>query len=210
MCFFMTTAFIHNESFDFSTILFLTSFASFYFIKNTPFPSQINNQPTTTKFLSWRILDLSVALAYSMLTVYGKQNRSLSAAAALLRGYHRVCPVSKVERRHLILLMACRLSCSVTLGAYSYQQNPGNTYLLIHSVPAWKALDLIWGTDPSRRATMKMVMNELFDRACCCCGDGDSATETTTTTPIPTIDCSDLAFPDPSIEDPLAAARGKF
>ena len=30
---------------------------------------------------SWRILDLSIAMAYAMLTVYGKQNRSLAAAA---------------------------------------------------------------------------------------------------------------------------------
>lgn len=111
-------------------------------------------------------MDLSVAMAYSLLTVYGKQNRSLSAAAALLRGYNSVCPLTEVERKHLLLLMACRLSCSVTLGAYSYQQNPGNEYLLLHSAPAWNALELIWGTDPDRRAAIRTVVDGLFDRAC--------------------------------------------
>jgi hypothetical protein len=153
-------------------------------------------------------LDLSVAMAYAMLTVYGKQNRSLSAAAAILRGYHSVCPLSKEERTHLLLLMACRLSCSVTLGAYSYQQNPGNTYLLIHSVPAWQALDLIWGNDPERRATMKTVIHELFDRACN--GPSSKGENIVSSATMVAIDCSDLAFPDPSVDDPLAAARGKF
>ncbi|KAG7343405.1 alanine-glyoxylate transaminase [Nitzschia inconspicua] len=151
---------------------------------------------------SWRILDLSVALAYSLITVYGKQNRSLSAAAAMLRGYNSVCPLTEVERKHLLLLMACRLSCSVTLGAYSYKQNPENEYLLLHSGPGWSALDLIWGTDPTRRASMKTIIDDLFDQACSKSFPVDGET-----TPI---DCSDLAFPDPSLEDPLAAARGKF
>ena len=91
-------------------------------------------------------------MAYALLTVYGKQRRSLSAAAALLRGYNQVCPLTPAERQHLLLLIACRLSCSVTLSAYSHQQNPGNEYLLLHAKPAWEALDLIWGTDPDRRA----------------------------------------------------------
>lgn len=143
---------------------------------------------------------MSVAMAYSLLTVYGKQNRSLSAAAALLRGYNSVCPPTEVERKHLLLLMACRLSCSVTLGAYSYQRNPGNEYLLLHAAPAWNALELIWGTDPDRRAAIRTVIDGLFDRAC------SKSTPANSTTPI---DCSDLAFPDPDLEDPLAGVRGR-
>jgi hypothetical protein len=119
----------------------------------------------------------------------------------MLRGYHLICPLSPEERRHLLLLIACRLSCSVTLGAYSYQQNPGNEYLLLHAAPAWNALDLIWGTEVDRRVSMAGVINGLFDQACCHPGNG---TEGATTKPV---DCSDLAFPDPSIPDPLAALR---
>ena len=62
--------------------------------------------------LSWRILELSIAMAYSMLSVYGKKNRSISAAAAVLRGFNSVNPLSELERRHLILLVSSRLACS--------------------------------------------------------------------------------------------------
>lgn len=146
---------------------------------------------------SWTILDLSVAMAYSMLNAYGKQNRSLSAASAVLRGYHSVKPLKKEELKLLPLLIACRLSCSATLGAYSYAQNPGNEYLLLHATPAWNALELLWGTDPERRAKMKATILGLFDKACSVCETNKGGV----------IDCSDLCFPDPSVPDPLAASR---
>jgi Ser/Thr protein kinase RdoA (MazF antagonist) len=78
-------------------------------------------------------------MAYDMLTSYGKSNRSLSAMAAILHGYHSVYPFTDIERKHLLLLVACRSACSVTLGAFSWQENPHNTYLLLHSELAWRA-----------------------------------------------------------------------
>ena len=101
-------------------------------------------------------MDVTVAMAYAMLSTYGKANRGISAAAAMLRGYHSVNPLLDIEKKHLVrkvvystiphaylelppslmfcnaqvLLVACRLACSVTLGAYSYQQNPENKYLV--------------------------------------------------------------------------------
>jgi Ser/Thr protein kinase RdoA (MazF antagonist) len=86
-----------------------------------------------------RVLDITIAMAYDTLTSYGKSNRSLSAMAAILHGYHSVYPLTDIEREHLVLLVACRLACSVTLGAFSWQQNPHNTYLLLHSELAWRA-----------------------------------------------------------------------
>ena len=147
---------------------------------------------------SWTILDLSVAMAYAMLNAYGKHNRSLSAAAAMLRGYHSVRPLSQKERQDLPLLIACRLSCSATLGAYSYAQNPGNEYLLLHATPAWNALELIWGTDPVRRSEIHGMIHGFFDQACAKC-EVDEKTGV--------IDCSDLMFPDPSVSDPFAGSR---
>lgn len=151
---------------------------------------------------SWTILDLSVAMAYSMLNAFGKRKRSLSAAAAVLRGYHSVKPVKATERSYLLLLIACRLSCSATLGAYSYAQNPGNEYLLLHATPAWNALELIWGTEPTRREAIHATINALFDRAC---NKGENNADYSK--PGVVIDCSDLDFPDPSVPDPLAASR---
>jgi hypothetical protein len=144
-------------------------------------------------------------MAYAMLTVYGKRNRMISAAAAFLRGYHSVCPISDIERQHLPLLIACRLSCSVTLGAYSYKQNPGNEYLLLHSVPGWDALNLIWGTDVARRQGMRAVIDSIFEQACAGAPSAAQADNNDKSV----IDCSDLAFPDPSVVDPLSSVRTK-
>jgi Ser/Thr protein kinase RdoA (MazF antagonist) len=47
-------------------------------------------------------------MAYGMLSSYGKCNRSISAAAAVLRGYHSVYPLADMELEHLLLLIACR------------------------------------------------------------------------------------------------------
>eukprot|EP00934_Nitzschia_sp_Nitz4_P007010 Nitzschia sp. Nitz4//scaffold358_size24170//16852//18607//NITZ4_008432-RA/size24170-processed-gene-0.35-mRNA-1//-1//CDS//3329549005//7000//frame0 len=146
---------------------------------------------------TWRILDLSVSMAYAMLSVYAKPNRSIAAAAAVLRGYNSVCPLSELERKHLILLIACRLSCSVTLGAYSYQQNPGNEYLLLHAQPGWDALGLMWGNDESKREEAAKVLNRMF--AIACSNQVDPEAET--------IPCWDLSFPDPVVGDPMKDIR---
>jgi hypothetical protein len=150
-----------------------------------------------TPLLSWRVLDISIAMAYAMLTSYGKSDRSISAMAAILRGYHLIYPLTDMEREHLVLLIACRLACSVTLGAFSFQQNPGNTYLLLHSEPAWKALDLIWGHDYARRVQMADTLNQVFYRACAYTLNDDATR----------ITCSDLAVPDPCIPDLLKNIR---
>ena len=143
---------------------------------------------------------MSVAMAYAMLNAFGKHQRSLAAAAAVLRGYNSVRPIGPEERRYLPLLIACRLSCSATLGAYSYAQNPGNEYLLLHATPAWNALELIWGTDPERRSSVLETVQEVFDLACSSC-ETDKKTRV--------IGCTDLNFPDPSVPDPLAGARSR-
>jgi hypothetical protein len=135
-------------------------------------------------------------MAYAMLTTYGKKNRGISAAAAMLRGYSSVCSLTEEERKHLVLLIACRLSCSVTLGAYSYKQAPENEYLLLHAKPGWDALEIIWGTDSERRQKMRSTIDRIFDQAC----SKNHLTDDV-------IDCSDLSFPDPNIVDPLSDIR---
>jgi inosine triphosphate pyrophosphatase len=136
-------------------------------------------------------------MAYAMLSTYGKANRSISAAAALLRGYNVVYPITDVERNNLVLLIACRLACSCTLGAFSYHQNPSNKYLLLHSEPAWRALELIWGYDAERRRDVTTAMNHVFHQACLY----------TDATVDDVIGCSDLAMPDPAIPDLLQSIR---
>ena len=132
-----------------------------------------------------------MAMAYAMISSYGKNGRAIGAASAALRGYNAVYPLEDVERKHLYLLMTCRLACSVTLGAFSLQQNPENEYLLLHAEPAWRALELLWGYDVERRAALNRAVECMFDKAC----SGDA------------MECSDLALPDPHIVDPLASVR---
>ncbi|KAL7565318.1 hypothetical protein ACA910_014603 [Epithemia clementina (nom. ined.)] len=141
---------------------------------------------------SWRVLDVTVAMAYSMLSVYGKPNRSISAAAALLRGFTMEYPLTSIEKKHVALLVACRLACSVTLGAYSYIQNPTNHYLLLHAQPAWKALEML------EKESIREVFAKVLDQACTF--DEKSSG---------TIDCSDLTLPDPVVVDLLASVRIK-
>jgi len=147
-------------------------------------------------FSSWRVLDVSVAMAYAMLSAYGKDSRSISAAAGLLRGYNAVYPLTEKERSHLVLLIACRLSCSVTLGAFSLQQNPTNTYLLLHAEPAWAALEMLWGYDEEKRKEMTAAVDRVFEQACLY---SDARQKIVT--------CYDLVIPDPSVADLLQSVR---
>jgi inosine triphosphate pyrophosphatase len=141
-------------------------------------------------------LDISIAMAYAMLSTYGKDNRSLSAAAGILRGYNAVYRLTPLERKHLVLLVACRLACSCTLGAYSIQQNPANKYLLLHAEPAWKALEMIWCYDPDQRDQLAIAADRLFNQACMY------------DDPRPAIlTCYDLVVPDPGIADLLQSVR---
>mmetsp|Transcript_9183 Transcript_9183/g.13346 ORF Transcript_9183/g.13346 Transcript_9183/m.13346 type:complete len:650 (+) Transcript_9183:48-1997(+) len=149
---------------------------------------------------SWRVLDITVAMAYAMLSSYGKTKHSLAASAAMLRGFHKEYPLTMFERKHLRLLVSCRLACSVTLGAFSYEQNPGNEYLLLHARPAWDALDLIWGGGCDADS-----IDLLFDIACDNRVDDVNGNEGATST----IDCSNISSPDPDVYDAFSEARVK-
>jgi hypothetical protein len=165
---------------------------------------------TQYKKISWRVLDITIAMAYAMLTTYGKaQHASISAMAAMLRGYNSIYPLTSFEREHLILLIVCRLACSVTLGAYSLQQNPENEeYLSLHSKPAWDALELLWGYDLERRKEMKHVVNQIFDQACSYSVPLTSPDGTPLSREMIEIPPSyDLAFPDPTVVDPFVSIR---
>ena len=138
-------------------------------------------------------------MAYALLSSYGKGRRSISAACAILRGFHHEYPLTPAERKHLRLLMICRLAMSAIIGAYSYKQNPENEYLLLHSKPAWEALYFIWGVDgKGASGTIADVVDNAFNIAC----DNIQA-------PVESMypEFIDISFPDPPITDPFASAR---
>ncbi|KAM3573997.1 hypothetical protein VYU27_004048 [Nannochloropsis oceanica] len=107
---------------------------------------------------SWRINDVAIAMAYAAVSSFGKTH-PVHAAALLLHGF--VATASSIppwEAGHLLTLACGRLAISVTLGAYSFAQNPENEYLLIHAQPAWSALRTLWGRQRER-------VVEVFRRA---------------------------------------------
>lgn len=93
--------------------------------------------------------------------------------------------------------MAARLSCSTTFGAYSYQQNPQNEYLLLHAQPAWDTLNFIWGQDGENNE-MAITMDNMFNIACGDCPSGILK------------ECADISFPDPCVVDTMSLARSKY
>jgi inosine triphosphate pyrophosphatase len=138
-------------------------------------------------------------MTYALISSYGKSGRSISAACALLRGFHYIYPLTAQERKHLRLLVACRLATSAIIGNYTYKLNPENKYLLLHSKPAWDALYFIWGCDGrGANGTTAAVVENAFKAAC----DDITVPEGSS---IPS--CVDLSFPDPPMPDPYAAAR---
>ena len=122
-------------------------------------------------------------MAYAMLSTYGKRGRSLSAAAAILRGFNSVYPLLENEIKYLRLFVAARLSCSLSIGAYSYQHG--------------KRLALIW--TGGKNGHMAKVMDDLFRIACRNIGTvGDDPS---------LLICTDISFPDPNISDIMKEVR---
>jgi len=99
---------------------------------------------------TWKINDVAIAMAYAAVSAFGKTH-PVHAAALLLRGFvSTASSLPPSEARHLLILACARLSISVTLGSFSFAQNPENEYLLIHAQPAWSALRTLWGGERRR------------------------------------------------------------
>jgi 4-aminobutyrate aminotransferase-like enzyme/Ser/Thr protein kinase RdoA (MazF antagonist) len=79
------------------------------------------------------INDLAVAAAYLAMD----KPDPLSAIAQLVKGYHRVFPMTEPEAEALLPLIGARLLISVTCSAMNLAENPANTYLQISDRPAW-------------------------------------------------------------------------
>src|SRR5450759_587757 len=91
------------------------------------------------------VADLAVACAYAML---GKPD-PLTAAAAIVRGFHQALPLTESEREVLFDLICARLAISVTMAACQSAAAPGNDYLLISQQQAWALLERLDELDPA-------------------------------------------------------------
>ncbi|HEX6465628.1 MAG TPA: phosphotransferase, partial [Vicinamibacterales bacterium] len=92
---------------------------------------------------TYAIADLAIAIAYAILEVPDP----VAAAAAVVRGYHRVRPVDEDEIAVLFGLVLLRLCMSVVIAARQQSQRPDDPYLgvsqgpIARSLPSLAALD---------------------------------------------------------------------
>jgi Ser/Thr protein kinase RdoA (MazF antagonist) len=87
--------------------------------------------------LSPIICDLAIALAYTML----RKPDPVASAAHVVRGYHRVRPLSELELEVLYSLVLTRLAVSVCNSANEKRLRPDDAYAVISEAPAWALLE---------------------------------------------------------------------
>eukprot|EP00164_Ancoracysta_twista_P006110 GFYU01008440.1.p1 GENE.GFYU01008440.1~~GFYU01008440.1.p1 ORF type:complete len:370 (-),score=98.15 GFYU01008440.1:681-1790(-) len=86
--------------------------------------------------------ELAICIAYSIIHLYEDADM-FQAVKPLLKGYMSSLPLTEDELAALPTLVIARIATSVTLGAYSYSQDPGNEYLLFSAKPGWCAMTKI-------------------------------------------------------------------
>lgn len=83
------------------------------------------------------INDLAIAAAYTAM----HKPDPLTAIAHLVKGYHRIFPLTEPEAAALFPLIGARLLISVTCSAMNLAENPDNVYLQISDRPAWNLME---------------------------------------------------------------------
>ena len=102
--------------------------------------------------------DVAIAMAYAVVEGARQAQKAgaldgfdsaevLTICSAFSEGYTSCNALTRDERSVLLLLIACRLSMSVTLGAYSFAQDPTNEYLLLYAKSGWHSLSLVRSLD---------------------------------------------------------------
>ncbi|XP_021917211.1 hydroxylysine kinase isoform X1 [Zootermopsis nevadensis] len=97
--------------------------------------------------LSCYVFELAITVCYVMLLA--SDLNPLDAAGHVIAGYSMVRPLPDVEFNILKVCVSARLCQSLVMGAYSYQQDPKNEYLIITSQRGWNVLRLLWNTPQS-------------------------------------------------------------
>lgn len=90
------------------------------------------------------VSEVAIAAAYAILG----EEEPLTAAAAVLRGYHQAFPLNEPEVAALYALMGIRLAVSVTNSAQRKGVKPDDAYVTISEAPAWEALERLSKVHP--------------------------------------------------------------
>ncbi|EGD75013.1 hypothetical protein PTSG_07237 [Salpingoeca rosetta] len=95
---------------------------------------------------SWRINELAICIAYACLEKSDLQH----VASTIGREYQAILPLTPAELSLLHTLTAARLCQSCIMSAYSFSQDPTNTYLLVTAAPGWQALQALVDMDDAQ------------------------------------------------------------
>jgi len=90
------------------------------------------------------ISEVAIAAGYAIL---GEKD-PLTAACAVVAGYHSAFPLGEAEISVLYTLIAMRLAVSVTNSAHRKSLVPGDPYVTISEAPAWEALEKLAAAHP--------------------------------------------------------------
>ncbi|KAJ9595928.1 hypothetical protein L9F63_012901, partial [Diploptera punctata] len=89
------------------------------------------------------LFELAVNLCY-MILIAVQLSDPLEAAGHVLAGYSTIRTLPDMEFQLLKICICARMCQSLVMGAYSYLQEPGNTYLLSTAEKGWTVLNLLW------------------------------------------------------------------
>ena len=97
-----------------------------------------------------RIFDLAICIAYVMLVDMSDLDPVLDAPRYVLEGFIKHVPLCERELVSIPICSVARIAQSVTLGLWTYQQQPGNEYLLVTQTKGWKVLQRMIEFGPQR------------------------------------------------------------
>ena len=91
------------------------------------------------------VSELAVAAAYAALDAADP----IAVIDAVRDGFESERPLGDAERRHLVDLVALRLTTSVALSAHQSALDPTDAYLTVSETAAWTLLDRLRASDPA-------------------------------------------------------------
>ncbi len=137
---------IHNDANDYNVLVGLSRREPRQVVSVIDFGDMLRTQTAG---------EVAVAAAYALLGT----TDPLSAAGAVVAGYHSAFPLEEKEIALLFPLICARLCVSVVNSAYRRTLEPDDPYVTVSEAPAWAALERLAGIHPR-------FAHYTFRRAC--------------------------------------------
>ncbi|XP_071542992.1 hydroxylysine kinase isoform X2 [Panulirus ornatus] len=93
---------------------------------------------------SYYVLELAITISYNMIEV--KTMSPIDVGGYTLAGYQTQGKISEAEFNILKECVAARIAQSLVIGAYSYEKEQENKYLVATAVKGWDVLNTFWNT----------------------------------------------------------------